>query len=117
MYLTFFQWIQKNTNYVAIQGTKTIEAVVATATTASNGQSVGDISIILPEGLANSLKKSAIAAIDACDGFKKRQIRRDDPSNGCKWSIITYVVTSTETARSFMYTTVCICRRFQEWSH
>jgi len=40
---------------------------VATATAAANGQSVGDISIILSEGLAVALEASVETAVTACN--------------------------------------------------
>ncbi|KIN00783.1 carbohydrate esterase family 3 protein [Oidiodendron maius Zn] len=59
-------WIAVNTEYLSMDGTSTVEVVVATATAAANGQNVGDISIIIPEGLAIALQSSAEAAADAC---------------------------------------------------
>ena len=60
-----------------MEGTKTIHAVFATATAASNGQSVGDISVILPEGLATSLKNNVENAANLCSAVRKR----DDASS------------------------------------
>jgi hypothetical protein len=58
-----------------MDGTSTVKVVVATATAAANGQNVGDISIIISEGLADALLSSAEAAADACSGILER--RRD----------------------------------------
>jgi hypothetical protein len=61
-----------------MDGTSTVEVVIATATAAANGQNVGDISIIIPEGLANSLTSSAEAAADACSAVLLRKRDNDD---------------------------------------
>lgn len=68
----FLQWIGVNTEYLTVTGTSTVQVVVATATAAANGQSVGDISLILSEGLANALQDSVEAAITACNVLAKR---------------------------------------------
>lgn len=51
--------------------------VIATATAEANGQHVGDISIILPEGLSRALTKSMTTAIDACGALAAVKLRRD----------------------------------------
>ena len=56
-----------------MDGTSTVEVVIATATVAANGQNVGDISIIIPEGLANALQSSVEAAVDACSAVLLRK--------------------------------------------
>ena len=70
------QWIGVNTEYLTVTGTSTVQVVVATATAAANGQSVGDISLILSEGLANALQGSVEAAITACNVLAKRGLER-----------------------------------------
>jgi hypothetical protein len=62
-----------------MNGPSTVQVVVATATAAANGQSVGDVSVILPEGLAVSLKNSVNTALTSCGGVKK--VRRQDAGN------------------------------------
>lgn len=59
--------------------TSTIQFIVATATAAANGQSVGDISILLGEGLAQDLQSAANDLISACGALtaKKRLLRRE----------------------------------------
>jgi hypothetical protein len=59
-----------------MDGTSTIDVVIATATAAANGQNIGDISIILPEGLADTLTTSIETAISAC-GDVVEKVRRD----------------------------------------
>ena len=61
-----------------MDGTSTVEVVIATATAATNGQNVGDISIIIPEGLANALQSSAEAAADACSAVLLRKRDNDN---------------------------------------
>jgi len=41
-----------------MNGTSTVDVVIATATAKENGQNIGDISVILPEGLVEKLKCS-----------------------------------------------------------
>ncbi|CZT12957.1 uncharacterized protein RAG0_16592 [Rhynchosporium agropyri] len=60
------KWIGINTEYLSMDGTSTVQVLFATATAAANGHNVGDISVILPEGLANTLTKSIKTAIDTC---------------------------------------------------
>lgn len=62
-----------NTEYLSISGTSTISIVIATATTAANNQDVGDISVILPEGLAAALTNSATTAVSACGSLKRKR--------------------------------------------
>lgn len=57
--------------------TSTVKIVVATATAAANGQSVGDVSIILSEGLAVALRNSVIEGINACNAVPTKLRRRD----------------------------------------
>lgn len=59
-----------------MDGTSTVEVVIATATAAANGQHIGDISIILPEGLADALETSVLTAINSCGAIVKKA-RRD----------------------------------------
>ena len=66
-----------------MDGTSTVEVVIATATVAANGQNVGDISIIIPEGLANALQSSVEAAVDACSAVL---LRKRDNNN---WKRVT----------------------------
>ena len=49
-----------------MDGTSTVDVVIATATAKANGQNIGDISVILPEGLADTLTNSMTTAINAC---------------------------------------------------
>lgn len=60
--------------------TSTVQLVVATATAAVNGQSVGDVSIILSEGLATALQASVETAVKAC---KIPGLRRRDTASDC----------------------------------
>lgn len=60
-----------------MDGTSTIDVVIATATAEANGQNVGDISVILPEGLADTLSTSMSTAIDACGGVVTKKMRRE----------------------------------------
>lgn len=85
MTLKGFQWIGVNTEYLSISGTSTISVVIATATAAANDQNVGDISFILPEGLASTLTNSASDAISACGSLTRRrgvQFRRQESAAG-----------------------------------
>ena len=41
-----------------MDATSTVDVVIATATAKANGQNIGDISVILPEGLVEKLKGS-----------------------------------------------------------
>jgi len=59
-----------------MSGTSTIEVLIATATAAANGQNIGDISVILPEGLANALENSVQGAMSDCGGVPLRKGRR-----------------------------------------
>ena len=58
-----------------MDGTKTVHVVFATATAAANGQNVGDISAIIPEGLAVSLQSNVEAAASLCSALLRK---RDD---------------------------------------
>ncbi len=74
-----------NTEYLSIEtinptSTSTIQVAVATATAAANGQSVGDISVILPEGLAAELLDFVTAGTQQC-GVVAKVRRRDDKFN------------------------------------
>lgn len=60
-----------------MDGTSTVQVVFATATAAANGQNVGDISVILPQGLSNALTKSVDTAIDACGALATVMFRRE----------------------------------------
>ena len=51
--------------------------MVATATAAANGQSVGDVSVILPEALAAALQDSVGAAVTACNAVPAKLRRRN----------------------------------------
>lgn len=84
------KWIGVNTQYLTIEtinptSTSTVQVVVATATAAANGQSVGDVSIILSEGLATALQASVDGAVQACKipGLK---LARRDAAADCKSS-------------------------------
>lgn len=57
--------------------TSTVKIVVATATASANGQSVGDVSIILPEGLAVALQSSVTEGINACNAVPAKLRRRN----------------------------------------
>jgi hypothetical protein len=61
-----------------MEGTSTVEVVIVTATAAANGQNVGDISIIIPEGLVNALQSSAETAADACSAVLLRKRDSDN---------------------------------------
>jgi hypothetical protein len=63
-----------------MDGTSTVQIVVATATAAANGQNIGDISVILPEGLASALQSSAEIAANACGAILK--LRKRDELDG-----------------------------------
>ncbi|KAH8819032.1 Spherulation-specific family 4-domain-containing protein [Xylogone sp. PMI_703] len=75
---TTTKWIGVNTEYLSMDGTSTVEVVIATATAAANGQNIGDISVILPEGLAVALKKSVNNAISSCGALKLRKRNIDE---------------------------------------
>jgi hypothetical protein len=60
-----------------MDGTSTVDVVIATATAEANGQNIGDISVILPEGLADALTNSMTTAIDACGGVVTKKMRRE----------------------------------------
>lgn len=60
-----------------MDGTSTVDVVIATATAKANGQNIGDISVILPEGLINKLKDSMTTAINSC-GVVTRKKRRGE---------------------------------------
>jgi hypothetical protein len=62
---------------VAPGTTKTVGIAVVTATAAADGQSVGDIAVIVPELLANSLQNSAAAAVHACSALSAKLRKRD----------------------------------------
>jgi hypothetical protein len=66
-----------NTEYLSIDGTSTVDVVIATATAEANGESIGDISVILPEGLADTLTNSMTTAINACGGVVTKKVRRE----------------------------------------
>ena len=55
--------------------------VIATAIAAANGQNVGDISVIIPQGLADALLDSVETAVDACGGVAGKARRDDTPAN------------------------------------
>jgi hypothetical protein len=76
----FFSWIEVNTEYLSMAGSSTVQIVVATATAAANGQNIGDISVILPEGLASALTNSAEIAANACGATVKAR-KRDEANN------------------------------------
>ena len=61
-----------------MEGTSTVQVVIATATAAAHGQSIGDISVIIPEGLAVSLQKSAEIALAACGQIGGKVRRQAD---------------------------------------
>jgi hypothetical protein len=74
-----------NTQYLSFEtmnptSTSTIQAIVATATAAANGQSLGDISLILPEGLATELLDFITTGTQQC-GVAAKVRRRDDKFN------------------------------------
>ncbi|KAE9364360.1 hypothetical protein N431DRAFT_105536 [Stipitochalara longipes BDJ] len=71
------KWIGVNTEYLSIDGTSTVDVVFATATAEANGQNIGDISIILPEGLAGTLTNSVSTAIDSCGAVVTKRMRRE----------------------------------------
>ena len=77
---SLYRWIGVNTEYLSMDGTSTVEVVIATATAAANGQSIGDISVILPEGLAVALQNSAETAANACSAVLKKRKRDNDNS-------------------------------------
>jgi len=52
--------------------------VIATATAVVEDQGIGDVSIILPEGLAKSLESSVETAITSCGSVVKKKVRRED---------------------------------------
>jgi hypothetical protein len=58
--------------------TSTIKVVIATATAVANGQSVGDLSIILPEGFAGALQGSVTSGVEACNAVPAK-LRRWRP--------------------------------------
>ena len=60
-----------------MDGTSTVDVVIATATAEANGQNIGDISVILPEGLADTLTNSMATAINACGGVVTKKMRRE----------------------------------------
>lgn len=47
--------------------TTTVQVLVATATAASDGQSIGDVSILFSQALAQSLQDAAVVACQACN--------------------------------------------------
>jgi hypothetical protein len=61
-------------------GSSTVQIVAATATVAANGQNIGDISVILPEGLASALTSSAEIAANVCGAALKAR-KRDKANN------------------------------------
>lgn len=76
------KWVGKNTEYLTVEtinptSTSTVQILVATATAAANGQSIGDISIILSEGLAAALQASVQTAVEACKIPGAKELRRD----------------------------------------
>jgi len=73
------RWIGVNTEYLSMAGSSTVQVIFATATAAANGQNIGDISIILPEGLATALQTSAEIAANACSALLK--VRKRDQSH------------------------------------
>lgn len=77
-----------------MDGTSTVEVVIATATAAANGQNVGDISIILPEGLVTALQSSSEAAANACSAIAQR--KRDEDN----WKRITDDGKTADTLRT-----------------
>ena len=60
-----------------MDGTSVVQVVVATTTAAANGQNISDVSIILPRGLAETLKNSVETALTACGGALGK-VRRED---------------------------------------
>lgn len=60
--------------------TTTIQVSVATATANANGQSIGDVSLILPEGLASALHDSVGTAVQSCNSVLTK-LRRSNEHN------------------------------------
>ena len=58
-----------------MDGTSTVDVVIATATAKANGQNIGDISVILPEGLINKLKDLITTAINSCKVVTRKKRR------------------------------------------
>lgn len=83
-----------NASYLSVTtinptNTSTIQVVVATATADGNGQHSGDISMILPEKLVESMKDSFAAAAQTCNAvvvkrskWKSYLSRREVADNG-----------------------------------
>lgn len=76
--LTAEQWIGVNTEYLSLEGTSTVQVIIATATAAANGQNIGDVSIIIPEGLSAALRDSVKAALSLCGEVLKKARRQAD---------------------------------------
>ena len=64
-----------------MDGTSTVQVVIATATAVANGQNIGDVSVIIPEGLAVSLQGSVETAIAACGEVVGKVRRQADAGN------------------------------------
>ena len=84
------QWIGVNTQYLTLETItttinnepsttiKTITAEVATVTSAGGSQSVGDVTIVLPQAFHDALSSSVDAALTACNAAPGKMRRRDD---------------------------------------
>lgn len=102
-----------NTEYLTTEiinatATSTVQLVVATATAAANGQSVGDVSIILSEGLAAALQASVQSAVQGCKIPGLKMSRRDAASD-CK-SLLPSSYLKTLFLTSYSLVAVCLAQ-------
>jgi len=70
-------WLAKHIDFLTettVDGTtSTVQLSVATAAAAAGGVAVGDITVVLAEGLADSLAKAADAAVQACGALNAKR--------------------------------------------
>ncbi|KAB8299308.1 hypothetical protein EYC80_001383 [Monilinia laxa] len=79
---TSTQWVGTNPSYFSVTtisptNTSTVQVVVATATANGNRQHAGDISMILPEKLVESLRDSFTSASQTCNAVFTKSFRRN----------------------------------------
>lgn len=82
------KWIGVNTEYLSLDtinptSTSTVQIAVATATEAAGNQAAGDLSVIIPAGLAKALSDAANDAVTACNALSTK-LRKRDAASGMK---------------------------------
>lgn len=86
------KWIGVNTEYLSLQtvnptSTSTVQIAVATVTEAADNQVVGDLSVIIPAGLAKALSDAANEAVNACNALSVK-LRKRDAASGMRIALL-----------------------------